>query len=431
MLKKAITILTISTIFFASAGFSQNTELKGKVVDNNNAAVQGAQVRLVKANKSQTTDWEGKFTIQMPLSRMISSGLVTDMITFQNGVLSLNLTREQSLVQIDVFDLKGLKISSLQKSVSNKSAADCRILPDGIPAAVYIIKIRVGVHSGTFSVMNMNNQKYSLMIPELYYEQPFYKQADVTSSGAIDSLEIIKNNFQTMRVAVRSYNSDLGTITMKPNQSNDQGLPPVTNGKPARTTRYWDCCKPHCGWYSDMKMCDISGNPISDKNAKSGCDGGPAFQCMDYAPIEINSKVSYGWAAFNNSGTPCGECFQLDFQGAAAGKQMIVQVINIGDGGANAFDLLIPGGGVGAMNGCSRQWNNAPLGQQYGGFMATCGPNKTCITGMCDKAFGNRPDLMRGCNWFVNWFNMADNPSVMYAKVPCPQKIKDISRIGN
>ncbi|HEX2957777.1 MAG TPA: hypothetical protein VHO70_13160 [Chitinispirillaceae bacterium] len=91
----------------------------------------------------------------------------------------------------------------------------------------------------------------------------------------------------------------------------------------------------------------------------------------------------------------------------------------------------MPGGGVGAMNGCSRQWNNAPLGQQYGGFLATCGPKKDCVTGMCDKAFGNRTDLMRGCNWFVNWFNMADNPGVKYAKVSCPQKIKDISRIGN
>jgi hypothetical protein len=50
---------------------------------------------------------------------------------------------------------------------------------------------------------------------------------------------------------------------------------------------------------------------------------------------------------------------------------------------------------------------------------------------MCDKAFGNRPDLMRGCNWFLNWFQMADNPKVVFKKVTCPQKIKDISRIGN
>ena len=180
-----------------------------------------------------------------------------------------------------------------------------------------------------------------------------------------------------------------------------------------------------------MRMCDIDGKTFQDQGAKSGCEGGPSFQCWDYAPIEINSKVSYGWAAFNNQGTQCGDCYQLDFQGALSGKQMIVQVINIGNGGNDAFDLLIPGGGVGALNGCSRQWNNAPLGAQYGGFHSTCGDNATCIRNMCDKAFGNKPDLMRGCDWYLNWFKMTNNPQVKYAKVSCPQKIKDISGIGN
>lgn len=229
-----------------------------------------------------------------------------------------------------------------------------------------------------------------------------------------------------------SYNANVNDIVLKPDQSNDEGLPPITNGQQARTTRYWDCCKPHCGWNTNMRMCDINGKEIGDKNAKSSCDGGPAFQCMDYAPIEVNSKVSYGWAAFNNSHeAQCGDCFQLDFKDAIAGKQMIVQVVNIGDGGQNAFDLLIPGGGVGRQNSCSRQWNNAPLGPDRGGFMAACGKNKDCISGMCQNAFQNRPDLMRGCNWFLDWFNMADNPKVVFKKVSCPQKIKDISRIGN
>jgi hypothetical protein len=50
---------------------------------------------------------------------------------------------------------------------------------------------------------------------------------------------------------------------------------------------------------------------------------------------------------------------------------------------------------------------------------------------MCQKAFGDKADLMRGCNWFLTWFGMANNPPVMFAKVSCPQKIKDISKIGN
>jgi hypothetical protein len=297
---------------------------------------------------------------------------------------------------------------------------------------VYLVKLQIANSTNVFKVMNIKNKSYSFVTPELYFETSLQRQAGAASSGVLDSLTVSKNGYQTVKQAVYSYNANLNDIMLKPDQSNDEGLPTVTGGQQATSTRYWDCCKPHCGWNTNMRMCDINGKEIGDKNAKSSCDGGPAFQCMDYAPIEVNSKVSYGWAAFNNSHeAQCGDCFQLDFKDAIAGKQMIVQVVNIGDGGQNAFDLLIPGGGVGRQNSCSRQWNNAPLGVQYGGFMASCGQKRDCISGMCQQAFGNKPDLMRGCNWFLDWFKMADNPNVVYKKVSCPQKIKDISRIGN
>lgn len=250
------------------------------------------------------------------------------------------------------------------------------------------------------------------------------------TAKVVDTVEISKDKFTTQKVTIDNYNTTVPEVTLLSSVA-DFELPPVTNGKKARTTRYWDCCKPHCGWQSNMRMCGMDGKTLQDKSGQSGCTNGPVFQCWDYAPIEISSKVSYGWAAFNNSGTQCGDCFQLAFQGALQGKQMIVQVINIGDGGTDAFDLLIPGGGVGALNGCSRQWNNAPLGQQYGGFHSTCGNNADCIRNMCKAAFGDKPDLMGGCEWYLNWFQMTSNPEVMFVKVSCPKEIKDISQIGN
>ncbi|MBN2804112.1 MAG: carbohydrate-binding protein, partial [Deltaproteobacteria bacterium] len=208
--------------------------------------------------------------------------------------------------------------------------------------------------------------------------------------------------------------------------------PPITNGLNAGTTRYWDCCKPHCGWHSNMQLCDINDNDLFNAiNTPSGCDGGSAFQCWDYSPIEVNSKLSYGWVAFNNDGTNCGDCFQLDFKGDLAGKQMVVQVVNIGDGGYDSFDILIPGGGVGAMNGCSTQWgSNVNLGETYGGFYATCNGDAGCIKNMCQSAFGSKTLLMNGCNWFLGWFQNSNNPSVVYKKLSsCPKAITNISRI--
>lgn len=114
---------------------------------------------------------------------------------------------------------------------------------------------------------------------------------------------------------------------------------------------------------------------------------------------------------------------------------MVVQAINVGyDVGGGQFDLLVPGGGVGAFNACSSQWgvSNSELGAQYGGFLAACkqqlGYNaslssyKSCVAQKCTSVFQARglTDLAAGCSWFVDWFQTADNPSLRYKEVACP-----------
>jgi len=193
-----------------------------------------------------------------------------------------------------------------------------------------------------------------------------------------------------------------------------------------------------------LLACDISGtSTMSDANATNGCEGGPAFMCYDYAPFSVSSTVSYGFAAFNSGS--CGTCYHIQFDGnshnggadpgAASlnGKHMIVQVINIGGIEGGQFDLLIPGGGVGAMNGCSTQWGNADLGATYGGFLTSCaqsGDRASCVLSMCQTAFGSASDLMAGCEWFTSWFGTADNPSLRYEQIACPAEIRAISGMG-
>jgi len=85
---------------------------------------------------------------------------------------------------------------------------------------------------------------------------------------------------------------------------------------------------------------------------------------------------------------------------------MIVQVINIGGIAANQFDLLIPGGGVGANNACtggSAQWSGANIGDTNGGMLTTCKDSGSCVQQMCQAAFGNMPQLLAGCNWVNSW----------------------------
>lgn len=421
-------VLAIASVI--ALGYSQQFVLKGRVVDESNQPVQGAVINVLKADTSSTTDWNGNFSLDMTSTHTLrTADPVANIISFQNGVLSFNLYGNKQQIQIEVYNNKGVRVNKEVVTGYGSGVQSISILPENVPVAMYFVKFQIGNRASVFNVINIKNRIYSLPGRGLFYEKADGKQSAAVMK-VIDTVEISKDGFQKTQIAIESYATDLSTITLKKIESNLE-LPPITNGKSAKTTRYWDCCKPHCGWNSNMRQCGIDGKDLNDQGAQSGCSGGPSFQCWDYSPIEMNSKVSYGWAAFNNSGTQCGDCFQLAFSGALQGKQMIVQVVNIGDGGTDAFDLLIPGGGVGALNGCSRQWNNAPLGVQYGGFHSSCGDNADCIRNMCKAAFGDKEDLMRGCDWYLNWFKMTSNPQVMYMKVSCPKEIKDISRIGN
>jgi len=200
----------------------------------------------------------------------------------------------------------------------------------------------------------------------------------------------------------------------------------VTSQSTGKTTRYWDCCKASCGWTKKITLasgsnpvasCDKSDNPLSNYDAKSGCDGGgPAYMCSNQSPWAVSDTLAYGYAAATIAGGSesswCCGCYELTFtSGPVSGKQMIVQVTNTGgDLGTNQFDLAIPGGGFGIFNGCTAEWGTPSTGwgQQYGGVSSRSA---------CD-AFPAA--LKQGCYFRFDWFQGADNPSMTFQKVTCP-----------
>ena len=242
----------------------------------------------------------------------------------------------------------------------------------------------------------------------------------------------------------------MGLLLLMPNAFSAEGY----------ATRYWDGCKPHCSWVTNtdgipVKTCNLNNQDNgTDYDIPSACEGGDAFTCWDMAPKEISPTLSYGYAAVPATGDICGTCYELTFTGEghydatddgsmalkAANKKIIVMATNIGhDVQGGQFDLLIPGGGVGAFNACSRQWNvsNTELGAQYGGFLTQCretlGWNaahddvKSCVRNRCDAVFDEpgMSDLKNGCYWFVDWYEAADNPNLQYTEVACPQQLVD------
>ena len=231
-------------------------------------------------------------------------------------------------------------------------------------------------------------------------------------------------------------------------------------------TRYWDCCKAHCAWagnvppgVSPVTSCNAKDEPITGANAAntpSLCGGpGPdsAYTCQSMTPWKVSDTLSYGYAAVPATGDICGRCYQVEFTGtshnagndpgsaALKGKTMIVQATNIGyDVGSGQFDILIPGGGVGAFNACSYQWGKNDLGAQYGGFLLQCKQqnpgasheaNKACVKAKCDSVFQDPSlaELKGACAWFNDWYEAADNPNLRYAEVPCPEAIVKASGV--
>ena len=80
---------------------------------------------------------------------------------------------------------------------------------------------------------------------------------------------------------------------------------------------------------------------------------------------------------------------------------------------------------------CSRQWGTSDLGATYGGFLAGCNGNKDCVRNKCNTIFASKPDLLAGCNWFLGWFNAADNPNFVYQRIACPAAITQRSGLSD
>jgi hypothetical protein len=224
---------------------------------------------------------------------------------------------------------------------------------------------------------------------------------------------------------------DDGSGRPMPPDCSGENLPNVSGGE-GFATRYWDCCQPACAQNGGHK-CSQDGVTQTGDNSSS-CVGGGAFACYDDAPRAVSNCLSYGHIAKANPN--CGGCFRIQFTGTGnsnandigskliQGKQMIVKVTNTGsDVAGNQFDLMVPGGGVGLFNACSQQWNTNDLGEQYGGFLSACttgthAAKKECVRQRCMNVPAG--DARDGCLWFVDWFEIADNPNFTSEQTNCP-----------
>jgi hypothetical protein len=130
----------------------------------------------------------------------------------------------------------------------------------------------------------------------------------------------------------------------------------------------------------------------------------------------VNSSYFIGTAAaaVAPEAKICCACFELTFtSGLPSGKKMLLQITNTGsDVSNNQFDLMLPGGGLGIYDGCTRQWGTKyNWGQRYGGVTSAA------------ECSGLPTDLQPGCKFRFDY--IGDNPAVTFKSLKCPAFITE------
>ncbi|CBX93072.1 hypothetical protein LEMA_P039730.1 [Plenodomus lingam JN3] len=203
----------------------------------------------------------------------------------------------------------------------------------------------------------------------------------------------------------------------------------------AITTRFWDCCKPSCGWKGKADFtrpvlsCTADDKP-ADIAAGTGCNGGTAFQCSNQQPWAVNDTLSYGFAGTfitteltggSVESAWCCACYQLDFTSEPLiGKSMIIQASNTAYdiNTANRFTLAVPGGNTTSTDACA---------QQYGVDQSVFGENMAGVSSI--DGCQNLPETLRaGCQWRFDWLQDASFPSANFKRVLCPTEITNITQ---
>ena len=298
-----------------------------------------------------------------------------------------------------------------------------------------------------------NNQNCQSMTGSTPTSSPSQKSSSSKAKSSSSQQQQPKSSSSQPKSSSSAPKSSSSQAQNNPNASAEEAqyLNAGAGGQQGFATRYWDCCMPHCAWPEHggaAKTCDAKGkNPIGNTSG-SICSGGQGTTCTSQIPIIVSDKLAYAFAATPGNDATCGKCFALTFTGtgkyetkanhkALAGKTLVVMASNIGyDVQGGQFDIMIPGGGFGAFNGCSQMgWNIPQNTTTYGGLLSDCEKEvgydgdlltkrKECLTKKCNSAFASDTEAKEGCLFLATWMEAAGNPNHTYKEVPCPQALK-------
>lgn len=209
---RQIVILVVATGSLLSQSFSQDINLKGKVLDENGVAVSGANLTLKNLNYTCTTNDNGVFTLdksQLPVMNDISKkstlfiGMTPNFLELGNY---FNAT-------ITVFSIRGSVITKLIVTNQNRVAID-KLIPGNLNSQSVIISIAAVDRVITIKAVKYGSQwVYNNKTIAKASGSSLLKHAKSTAD-VIDTLVVKKDGMKKKQVPLTSLVATLDDIVL-------------------------------------------------------------------------------------------------------------------------------------------------------------------------------------------------------------------------
>ena len=197
--------IMLTTAFTAASAYT----VSGTVKDNTDKAVAGAEVTLIKENKSTVTDNDGKFTIhedEEPPIGLKQTAINPGYISINSGILSFSQSGN-SPVQVRIFDLMGNQV--FKQTLYGSGQVD---LTSGVKAkGVYVAQVAVGSAKQAFRFTAKGNYTAT-------FDNAGHALLKEVQKG--EALRVVAEGFDTLTVPLGTLDTTL-----------DLKLNPAANGQ--------------------------------------------------------------------------------------------------------------------------------------------------------------------------------------------------------
>jgi hypothetical protein len=380
-------------LFLFNLSFSSQI-ISGTVKDGAGAAVEGATVQLVKADKSTVTDAGGNWQIDLPLS-IVNQRVENGSFSFaiRNGLLAVTIHEPHLHVKVGLYRLDGTLIDWVTDKNLPSGRHTINPIRRSLPPQILLIKADIGGTVANFKLPAMGGHLV-----------PVSRGADNTSghlakmSAVIDTIKVSKSGYQTAVLTIDSYASGPYDIVLV-KAGVAYRLPPP------RYCNSWDYvpdCIPgdpnsECGG-----ICATINACSENETSKPGADVTficPRFmlfspEMLQAASDDGNDEYLYaivghdtdrGFIDGEDESTCC-QCYQIIYawpspdnerqvqlnpddvskpaSAVPVPKPIIAQSFNTA-ATRNTFDIYMGGGGFGAHNGCGPGLGATSTSGQY------------------------------------------------------------------